>query len=87
MTVGDCGARRPLLGIVGQFGWRTGRDGKRSSVLVRTQDGRTGRLGTLFPFFNLPFGFHDSGVGGGGVQLSWPKCFLFLDAGLILWAC
>ena len=47
MTVGDCGARRPLLGIVGQFGWRTGRDGKKSSVLVRTQDGRTGRLGTL----------------------------------------
>ena len=47
MTVDDCGARRPLLGIVGQFGWRTGRDGKKSSVLVRTQDGRSGRLVTL----------------------------------------
>jgi len=45
--VGDRRARRPPLGIVGQFGWTTGRDGKKSSVLVLTQDGRTAPLGTL----------------------------------------
>ena len=47
ITVGDCGARPPPLGIVEQFGWRTGGDGKKSSVLVLTQDGRTAPLGTL----------------------------------------
>jgi len=47
MTVGDCGTRRPPLGIVGQFGWRTGRDDKMSSVLVLDPGGRTAPLGTL----------------------------------------
>ena len=44
--VGGCGAQRPPFRIVGQFDQRTGRDGKKSSVLVLTQDGRTGPLGT-----------------------------------------
>jgi len=47
IMVGDCGAQGTPLGIVGQFGWRTGPDGKKSSVLVLTQDGRTAPLGTL----------------------------------------
>jgi len=45
--VGDCGAPRPPLGIVRHFGWRTGGDGKKTSVLVLTQDGQTAPLGTL----------------------------------------
>ena len=57
-TAGDGGARRPLLRIVGHFGWRTGRDGQKSSVLILPQDGRIVPLGTL----RKPMGFSHNAI-------------------------